>query len=134
MILSEFDHQSGFLNSKFECEVILKEIIDYIDATKNNKSLPRVLKILTDSTKAIFCIAPNDLSKIVGANNQSLEQYDYIIDAIVLNRPKETALSILYQELAKNKKYFFNVFSTQKAAIEWLSINDYNKLGSTQMD
>lgn len=134
MIFSEFNHQSGFLDSKFEGEVVLKEIIVYINETKNNKTLPRVLKILTDSTKAEFCIASTDLGKIVEANNQSLEQYDYIIDAIVLARPKETALSILYMEMAKNKKYYFRVFSTQRAAKEWLSIIDLNILESTQIN
>lgn len=121
MVITEFNHQAGILDSNFTEDVTLKEIVDYIDATKENKTYPRKLKILTDATNSIMEFTASDLCKIVAANNQSLEQYQYIIDAIVIESPKETALSMLYQEIAKNKKYKFQVFSTREAAIEWLS-------------
>lgn len=120
MITSEFNQLTGFLDSRFKGKVKLQEIVDFMEATKNNRIFPRSLKILTDTTNAEFDMTTFDLNKIVEANNQSLEQYDYIIDAIVLENPKETALSILYQEMAANKKYVFQVFSTREAAKSWL--------------
>ena len=124
MIKTEFNHQTGVLITKFEGDVTLKEIVDYIVATKKNKSYPRVLKILTDATKSNMLLIPQDLEIIVEENYKSIAEYDYIIDAIVLDSPKDTALSILYQQLAKTKKYKFQIFSTQEAAIHWLeSIN-----------
>ena len=121
MVIAEFNPQTGILDSKFVGDVTFKEIVDYIIATKKNKSYPGVLKILTDATKANMNFLPDDLGIIVEENNKSLEKYDYIIDAIVLSSPKETALSILYQEIAKNKKYKFKVFSTREAATKWLT-------------
>ena len=44
MIKAEFNHQTGVLVTKFEGDVTLKEIVDYIVATKNNKSYPRIFK------------------------------------------------------------------------------------------
>ena len=126
MVIAEFNPQTGILDSKFVGDVAIKEIIDYIIATKKNESYPRVLKILTDASKANMHFLPDDLVKIVEENNKSIEKYDYIIDAIVLSSPKETALSILYQELAKNKKYKFQVFSTREAAAKWLTNNKAN--------
>ena len=126
MVIAEFNPQTGILDSKFVGDVAIKEIIDYIIATKKNESYPRVLKILTDASKANMNFLPDDLVKIVEENNKSIEKYDYIIDAIVLSSPKETALSILYQELAKNKKYKFQVFSTREAAAKWLTNNKAN--------
>ncbi|RLD66422.1 MAG: hypothetical protein DRI95_06780 [Bacteroidetes bacterium] len=120
MIIVKFDSKKGTLHSKFEGKVTLKEIVDYIVATKENKSYPRVLKILTNATHADMVFSPEDLAIIVEENYKSLEKYEYIIDAIVISSPKETAFSVLYQELAKTKKYLFQVFSTDKAAIEWL--------------
>ncbi len=120
MIIVKFDSKKGTLHSKFEGKVTLKEIVDYIVATKENKSYPRVLKILTNATHADMVFSPEDLAVIVEENYKSLEKYEYIIDAIVISSPKETAFSVLYQELAKTKKYLFQVFSTDKAAIEWL--------------
>lgn len=121
MVDSKFNSELGFLDSKFEGDVIKKEIVDYIDATRLNKSYPRKLKILTDSTNANMVLAKNDLKAVVEANLKSLEQYDYIIDAIITENPKETAFSFLYKELSATKKYKFEVFSTREAAIEWLS-------------
>lgn len=120
MIKSEFNHKTGFLDSQFTDAVTLQEIVDYIDATKNNDDLPRSLKILTDATNTDFNLNPDELYKIVEANNQSLEKYNYIIDAIVVESPKVMAISILYKEMAENNKYIFKVFSTREAAIDWL--------------
>jgi len=123
MIKAEYNNQKGILHSTFEGNVTLEEIVDYIVATKENKSYPRTLKILTNASKANMVFSPEDLAIIVEENYKSLEKYEYIIDAIVLSSPKETAFSVLYQELAKTKKYKFQVFSTNEAAIEWLDQN-----------
>ena len=107
-------------SSRFEGDVFLKEIIDYINTTKSNKEYPRELRIITDSRKSTMLIMPDDLQQIVTANIESLQEYTYIIDAIVLDNPNDTALSYLYKEISKSKNYFFKLFSTNKAAIEWL--------------
>ena len=120
MVTSVFNHKTGILESKFKGVVTLKELVDYIRATKENKTYPRVLKIATDSKDAIFEFSPQDLGTIVNENNKSLEQYDQIIDAIIVNSPQTTAISMLYLELTKNKKYMFEIFSTSKAALSWL--------------
>ncbi|MEN8247618.1 MAG: hypothetical protein ABFS32_01695 [Bacteroidota bacterium] len=99
----------------------LKEIVDYIIETKENKSYPRVLKILTDARDAIMSLSINDLAVIVAENYKSLEQYEFINDAIILKNPKETGISMLYQELSKTKKYRFKIFSNEEAARHWLS-------------
>ncbi len=121
MVIAKFNQQTGILDSNFTGDVTLKEVVDYIIATKENKSYPRKLKILTDATNSNMNFNASDLYAIVDENNKSLEQYQYIIDAIVIESPKETALSILYQEIAKNPKYKFRIFSTRDAAAEWLS-------------
>jgi len=123
MILTEFNQNTGILNSKFEGEVTLNEIVDYIRKTKKNKSYPRVLKILTDATKSHMNLVFSDLDIIVAENHKSIEQYNCIIDAILIDTPNETVLSMLYQELAKTGKYKFKIFATSEAAIYWLENN-----------
>ena len=54
-------------------------------------------------------------------NNKSLENYEGIIDAIIVDNPKNTVLTVLYKELAKSKKYKFEIFATKSAAITWLN-------------
>lgn len=123
MILTEFNHKTGILDSKFEGDITLDELVEYIRATKENTVYPRVLKILTDATKANMNLGYEDLEIIVAENNKSIEKYDCIIDAIILEGPVETALSMLYQELSKTNKYKFDVFYTRKGAINWLKSN-----------
>ena len=121
MVITTFNDQKGILDSNFTGDITLQEVVDYIVATRKNKSYPRKLKILTDATNSNMNFNASDLCTIVSENNKSLENYQYIIDAIIIESPKETALSMLYQEIAKNKKYMFSVFSTREAALEWLS-------------
>lgn len=120
MVITSFDQHSGILDSKFEGAVSVQEIVDYIDATRSNKTYPRVLKILTDATESVMNFPPNELPLIVEANFRSLEVYEYIIDPIVIDSPREIAVTMLYQELAKTNKYRFEIFSTREAAMSWL--------------
>ena len=120
MVISEYNPKIGILESKFKDVVRLQEVIDYIRATKENKTYPRVLKIITDSKDATFEFSAQDLGTIVKENNKSLDQYDQIIDAIIINNPKATAITMLYQELSKNEKYMVRIFSSSNAALSWL--------------
>ena len=120
MITVKFNLIKGVLETKFSGEVTVDQIIDYIKSAKDSSSFPRFLKVLTDATAAEMAFQGDDLMKIVEANNQFLANYEAIIDAIVIDTPRETALSLLYGELSKSHKYRFKVFSTREAAIDWL--------------
>ena len=120
MVKTSFDGQLGILDSSFEKNVTVDEVVNYITATRLNKRYPRVLKILTDATTATMDFSPTDLNRIVEENLKSLELYDQIIDAIVIDSPRVTAMSLLYKDLAKSDKYRFEVFSTRETALKWL--------------
>lgn len=121
MVSTHFNTQTKILESKFEGNVTLTEVVNYIIVTKENKTYPRKLKILTDSIDAIFNFSIEDLEIIVEENIKSLEKYDLIIDAIIIDDPKNTVLSMLYLELTKTNKYKFEIFATKSAAIDWLN-------------
>ncbi len=121
MINVNFNEEKGILFAKYEGEITLYDIIAYINFTKLNREFPRDLKILSDARNAIFKIKPDDLDIVINENNKSLNKYNYIFDAILLDSPNETALSILYKRLAKNDKYKFEVFVSEANAISWLS-------------
>lgn len=122
MISSVFNDKLQILETIFLGDIYLKDIVQYIQQTKENFSFPRVLKILTDSRNAEFKFSLDDLETIIFENNSSLENYTQIIDAIIADKPKTTAVLMLYQELEKNPKYDFQVFSTKQAAENWLNI------------
>ncbi|MBU8891889.1 MAG: hypothetical protein KOO66_03870 [Bacteroidales bacterium] len=120
MITAKFNLKEEYLDSIFEGDIKKQDLIDYIDATRLNKSYPRKLKILTDSTKASLLVSKEDLKLVVEANLKSLEHYDFITDAIITLYPKETAYSVLYKEMSATNKYKFEVFTSREAALAWL--------------
>ena len=79
------------------------------------------MKILSNATKANMVLKADDLSVIVEENIQSLEKYDYIIDAIIIANPNEAVYTLLYEKLSATNKYKFKVFSTREAAYHWLT-------------
>jgi len=121
MLEKKFNTSTNILETTFKGNVTLIEIVNYIRATKNNIQYPRVLKILTDARNSLFNFSIEDLNIIMEENYKSLENYDFIIDAIVVDNPKNTVLSMLYLELVKTNKYKFEVFSTKSAALNWLN-------------
>jgi len=122
MITRKFNSETGILETKFEGKITIKQVTDYILSISNDKTLPKKLKIFSDATKAIFNenITPNDLKKIVEANYKSLAVREYIYDAFIISSSLEMALGQLYMEFSKSENYYFNLFSTKEAAINWL--------------
>lgn len=120
MIFTNFIEEINLLEVKYEGIISVEELIEYINETRSNESYPRDLRIITDARNVKMDFNPNDLNKIVEANTKSLKKYNSITDAFVIDKPKETALSLLFQELSKNKKYKFNIFFNLDNAINWI--------------
>lgn len=123
MVVEKFNAKTAILETEFKGEVTLLEVVNYIIRTKENKMYPRTLKIFTDSSQAIFNFSIQDLNTIMEENLKSLMNYDCIIDAIIVDNPKNTVLTMLYAELTKTNKYKFKIFSTKEAALNWLLKN-----------
>jgi len=120
MVFAEYNHQTAILESKFEGELTVKELVECSIPTKENEPYPRFLKILIDSTKATANFPSSDLSILAKKHHKIIEKYNYIITAIILDTPKETAFAMLFQSLTKNSKSKFQLFSTREAALRWL--------------
>ncbi|WP_111707088.1 hypothetical protein [Lutibacter citreus] len=121
MLEYKFNENSNILEVNYSGTVTLSEIVNYIINTKNNKKYPRTLKIISNSEKAIFDFSIDDLNIIVEENNKSLKNYDCIIDAILIDNPINTVLTMLYKELAEINNYKIEIFATKSAALNWLN-------------
>lgn len=120
MVYYVFDDEKNILNTQFEGEVSLKEIINYINSTRQNKKYPRELRIITDSRRSKMTFTKDELTKIVNANNKSLKEYDNIIDAIIVENTQDAVLSLFYQELSKADNYKFKIFTNYNKALDWI--------------
>ncbi|HEY9168485.1 MAG TPA: STAS/SEC14 domain-containing protein [Lutibacter sp.] len=122
---AKYNHRTAILESKFEGNITIEELIESSLAIKENKSYPRFLKILIDFKKAFANFHSNDLTLLAEEYLKVIEKYDFIIMAIILDTPKETAFAMLFQSLIKDNTSKYQVFSTREAAISWL--NNYTE-------
>lgn len=123
MLEYKFNKKTGVLNTTIKGEVSIQDLINYIISVSEDKTLPKTLKVFTDASEGRYSkdVQPEDMYKIVEANKISLAQRDMIYDAFVISSSLEVALGQLYMEFSKSSNYRFNIFSTKKAAVNWLN-------------
>jgi len=101
--------------------IIAKEdILQYIKLIDEDESLPEMLLILGDARKAEFNFDTASLDSFAEAVNKSIKKFKKVREAFIQSTPFGTALSILYNQLQKDSRYESAVFTTEKAAMEWL--------------
>lgn len=130
MVSAKYNHRTAILESKFEGKLTVKELLECSITIKENQSYPRFLKKLVDFNKAVANFSSNELTLLAEEHFKIVEKYDYIVTAIILDTPKETAFAMLFQNLIKNNKSKFQLFSTREAAINWL--NNYTESNCQQ--
>ncbi len=123
MISYKLNTKTGILETTFKGNISMQDIIDYISALARDKTLPQKLKILSDASKAKLAGEPelDELMRIVETNKKAVALKDGTYDAFIISGSVETALGQIYMDLSKTEKYMFKVFSTKKAALEWLN-------------
>ena len=124
MISSTFNKQLKILKTEFKGDITADDIIGYLIAFKENSNYPRKLKSIVDATNASFKFSFKDLKAFNKEKNKSLENYDIVISAIIINSPATAAISTLYGAVANSKRYKYKVFSTPEAALTW--VNTFN--------
>lgn len=122
MITSKFNTETGILETVMSGEVTVQEFLEYTKGLSTNKSLPSKLKILSDAKKAkIFkTVKPEDMLKIAEFNKELITKGLFVYDAIIVSGTFETALGQLYKDYSAKPNYFVEIFSSKKAAENWL--------------
>ena len=122
MITSSFNDKSQILETIFSGDIYAEEILDYMLDLKENKSYPRQLKSLTNTTLSEFKFSFKDLNSFINAKKEALVNYETIIMAFIIDNSSAAAISTLYQQaMANNEKYKFKIFSSHEAALFWLN-------------
>lgn len=120
MIDFKFNEQLQILEASYEGTIVINDLIDYGNKIFSNKSLPRDLKILTDATMADYNLKLHEFPVLIRELEKHIRPYNNIRAAFIQSRPRETAYSMLLEQEIPPGKYYHAVFSTRKAALEWL--------------
>ncbi len=123
MITYSFNKKTKIVEYLIEGENTIKEFTDYLFALSKEKDFPEVLKIFSNGEKGCFAknINPEDMYKIAEAIKELLKKHKRVYTAFIISTAMETALAELYKDFSKAKNYYFEVFYTKEAAINWLN-------------
>lgn len=121
MVTFNYNKKKGFLETFFTEKTTQEEIIDFLKSISEVDTFPMNLRILIDSTKGSLSLHPGQLYQILDENVKLFSHYNTLKVAIVLDRPIDTALAVIYTRLIQLENYQFQVFNTIAAASVWLS-------------
>ena len=120
MINYAFDDNTKTLRIRVEGKVSVEEIASAYNQIASETPFTESLKVLTDCRGAHFDFKLNQIKEIYNAAKLVLDSYSSIKDAIVIDKPYETAIATLFKEPIQLENYNFNIFTTDEAAMRWL--------------
>jgi len=122
MITNEYDKEKETLFTKFIGTITLKDLLDDINYVCHDVELPRKLKIITDAREATFDFDIEAIPDLIEALRGQVSKYKSVKEAIIHNKPKDTALSMIYKfKLDEFDNFEYRVFSTYGACLAWLN-------------
>lgn len=120
MIKLVYDNNLEILKMSSAQNVNVGDIFNVYEEIKKSNIFPNNLKILIDSRDVKWDIVINETTKITKIIRNVLNKYATLKEAILINRPDETAIAMLVQHSANFDKYKLEIFYTEKAALRWL--------------
>ena len=108
---------------KFFGDITFEEIENFLSKFKTLSNLPQNLILLYDFSEANLSIKPDDVKVISTLADEATINYKSVKTAFLVDKPLETAFSVLFSQIKNNKKKARKVFITESAAVHWLLEN-----------
>ena len=119
MIAYELKNNSIFEISLTE-KVDMNDILDFLKEFETLNYLPNDVKLIYDFQNAELELDIDQLTEISKTADEVTLKYKTVRTAFVVSEPVVTAYSYLFSKMDKRKNIERKVFSTTKAAREWL--------------
>ncbi len=120
MLQIQFDEEYHLLHTKLSGKIHFEDVEEHYSHIFESHDLPRDLNVMIDARYAQFQLKPADIEMIVAMAAECLPKYKRISEAIVVDKPYETMVAMLFEESSTLPGYHFKTFSTIKAAQNWL--------------
>lgn len=103
-------------------EIEVQEIIEYVIRIDNELNHLAELKILDDTRDSYILIENRDnLKVIVEEIKNRLSKYETVQYSVIVDRPKDTAIFMIFERLAFELSGFnAKIFATEEAGLKWL--------------
>ncbi len=120
MITFQLNNDLNILEVTYSGKIEFTDLVEFGNKMYSDNTLPRILKILTDVTKAEYVLKHSEFKDLISALQKHVSTYNSVHAAFIQNKPKETAYSMILELEAKIPNYHHAVFSTRESAINWL--------------
>lgn len=123
-MMAEYTYNSNLnvLEVKFIGDLDIKNVLEYYDFVRKDKSLPKNLKVLIDCSQVKFKIETTEVVYVKEAVWQTVKVSHPLREAIIVDQPYETVIATLFGNLSFDiELYNFAIFCTKEAALDWLS-------------
>ena len=120
MIGMTHNEELDILEIVYQGDIALNDILEYGKKIKDNKYLPRNLKMITDATKANYLFSLNEIQIISHALKENTKHFESVKSAMLQSKPIETAKSMIMQQENVTLHYQHKIFYTRTAALKWL--------------
>jgi len=118
-----YQEEIGLLTIKYTKHLNMNDIIDSMQEAKHNFPLAKDLKVISDFREVESKMKYIELPKLIKPTLEVIKSHDSILDAILVNKPHTTALSILFKKLIRKSNIDYEIFTSLEAAKEWLMIS-----------
>ena len=120
MINHKYNTDTNILEVVYSGRITNKDLENFGEYIMNEKQLPRNLNILTDAGKAIYDLERINFRKMVKDMEKHLQPYIFVKNALIHEKPNETAVSMIFERNSLFSNYKQKIFCTKKAALNWL--------------
>ncbi len=120
MIKINYDNKIKVLFVECSGIIEIEDMLEYVNNFGNDNTLPRDLLIFENASKADVKFTANDLPLLLEKLFTVLPNYKTIKHAVIHSDPVNTAFAMIINKETTNNNYKIKVFSTEKAAMDWL--------------
>lgn len=114
------EYKEDYLEVSLKGNIDLSEYIALLKSVGDQKKLPKVLKVLGIDNGVKINFKSSDVILLAKIREQSILMFQEVKHAWVVKDPQNTALAFLTSSATNSPNYTVNIFSTQKAALDWL--------------
>ena len=114
------EFKEGYLEIKMKGEFSLEDYAKVMLSVAGMKGLPKDLKVLGIDNGLILNVGPEDAILLSKFREKTADVFTNVRHATVVKDPEKTALAFLSTSSTTSEHYISKIFSSKKAAIDWL--------------
>ena len=112
--------QDGYLEVSLKGNIEFADYVGLMQSVGANKDLPKKIRVLGIDNGININFSPSDTLKLSEVREQTVQRFDDVRHAYVVDDPNNTALAVLTSSEMQSQHYQVKIFSSKAKALDWL--------------